>query len=79
MRLFELARSGRHDDARALQRELVPVARLLGPTYGVPGLKAALNLLGYDVGVPRAPLTAVPDTAIPALRDALVQFEEIPA
>jgi hypothetical protein len=31
------------------------------------------------VGVPRAPLTAVPDTAIPALRDALVQFEEIPA
>jgi dihydrodipicolinate synthase/N-acetylneuraminate lyase len=79
MRLFELARSGRHDDARALQRELVPVARLLGPTYGVPGLKAALNLLGYDVGVPRAPLAAVPDTAIPALRDALAQFEEIPA
>jgi 4-hydroxy-2-oxoglutarate aldolase len=79
MRLFELARSGRHDDARALQRELAPVARLLGPTYGVPGLKAALNLLGYDVGVPRAPLTAVPDTAIPALRDALAQFEEIPA
>jgi 4-hydroxy-2-oxoglutarate aldolase len=79
MRLFELARSGRHDDARALQRELVPVARLLGPTYGVPGLKAALNLLGYDVGVPRAPLTAVPDTAIPALRDALAPFEEIPA
>jgi 4-hydroxy-2-oxoglutarate aldolase len=79
MRLFELARSGHHDEARALQRELVPVARLLGSTYGVPGLKAALNLLGYDVGVPRAPLSAVPDHAIPALRDALAQFEEIPA
>jgi 4-hydroxy-2-oxoglutarate aldolase len=79
VRLFELARSGRHDEARALQRQFVPVARLLGPTYGVPGLKAALNLLGYDVGVPRPPLTAVPDTAVPALRDALARFEEMPA
>ncbi len=79
MHLFELNQAGRHAEALALQRQLVPLARLLGPTYGVPGLKAALNLLGYDVGVPRPPLTPVPDTAIPALRDALAQFEEIPA
>ena len=78
MRLFELAKAGRHDEALALQRELVPLARLLGPTLGVPGLKAALNLLGYDVGVPRPPLTPVPETAIPALREALAHFEEIP-
>jgi len=79
MHLFELNQAGRHAEALALQRQLVPLARLLGPTYGVPGLKTALNLLGYDVGVPRPPLTPVPDTAIPALRDALAQFEEIPA
>ncbi len=79
VRLFELARAGRHDEARALQRQLVPLARLLGPTWGVPGLKAGLNLLGYDVGVPRPPLVPVPETAIPALRDALAHFEEIPA
>jgi 4-hydroxy-2-oxoglutarate aldolase len=79
MHLFELNQAGRHAEALALQRQLVPLARLLGPTYGVPGLKAALNLLGYDVGVPRPPLTPAPDTAIPALRDALAQFEEIPA
>ena len=36
-------REGRHDEARAMQRQLVPLAKLLGPTYGVPGLKAALN------------------------------------
>jgi dihydrodipicolinate synthase/N-acetylneuraminate lyase len=78
VRLFELTRAGRHDEARTLQRQLVPLARLLGPTYGVPGLKAGLNLLGYDVGVPRPPLVPVPETAIPALRDALAQFEEIP-
>ncbi len=79
VRLFELTRAGRHADALALQRELIPLARLLGPTYGVAGLKAALNLLGYDVGAPRAPLVPVPDAAVPVLRDALARFEEIPA
>jgi 4-hydroxy-2-oxoglutarate aldolase len=79
VRLFELTRAGRHDDALALQRELVPLARLLGATHGVPGLKAALNLLGYDVGVPRPPLAPVAESVLPALREALAQFEEIPA
>jgi 4-hydroxy-2-oxoglutarate aldolase len=79
VRLFELVRAGRHDEAVALQRQLIPLARLLGPTYGVPGLKAALNLVGYDVGVPRPPLTPAPETAIAPLREAIAQFEEIPA
>jgi dihydrodipicolinate synthase/N-acetylneuraminate lyase len=79
VRVFELYRAGRHDEALALQRRLTPLARLLGPTYGVPGLKAALNLLGYDVGVPRPPLAPVPESALPVLRAALAHFEEIPA
>jgi 4-hydroxy-2-oxoglutarate aldolase len=78
-RLFDLAAAGRHAEALALQRELVPLARLLGPVHGVPGLKAALNLLGYDVGMPRPPLTPVGEAALPALREALAHFEEIPA
>ena len=77
--LFELTKAGRHEDALALQRQLVPVARLLGATHGVAGLKAALNLLGYGVGVPRPPLQPLPDSIIPALREALAPFEEIPA
>jgi 4-hydroxy-2-oxoglutarate aldolase len=79
VRLFELTRAGRHDAAIALQRELVPIARLLGATHGVPGLKAALNLLGYDVGVPRPPLVPVAESVLPALREALAHFEEMPA
>ena len=79
MHLFELTKAGRHEEAIALQRQLVPVARLLGATHGVPGLKAALNLLGYDVGLPRPPLQPLPESIIPTLRDALAQFEEIPA
>ena len=79
MRLFELTRDGRHAEALTLQRQLLPLARLLGPTYGVPGLKAALNLIGYDVGLPRPPLAPAPDAANAHLREALAQFEEIPA
>jgi 4-hydroxy-2-oxoglutarate aldolase len=79
MRLFELTRAGRHEEAVTLQRELVPLARLLGQAYGVPGLKAALNIIGCDVGVPRPPLLPAPETAVAALRDAIAQFEEIPA
>ena len=77
--LFELTQAGRHDEAIALQRRLVPVARLLGAQHGVPGLKAALNLLGYDVGQPRPPLLPLPESVLPSLREALAQFEEIPA
>ena len=79
VRLFELARAGRHADAVQLQRELVPLARLLGQAYGVPGLKAALNLIGYDVGMPRPPLQPAPGAASDALREAIAHFEEIPA
>jgi 4-hydroxy-2-oxoglutarate aldolase len=77
--LFELTKAGRHEEAIALQRRLVPIARLLGAMHGVAGLKAALNLLGYDVGVPRPPLVPLPDSIIPTLRDALAQFQEIAA
>ena len=78
-RLFEFTRAGRHAEALAVQRELMPIAKLLGPVFGVPGLKAALNLLGYDVGVPRPPLAPLPDAAVTQLREALARFEEIPA
>jgi 4-hydroxy-2-oxoglutarate aldolase len=78
-RLFELTREGQHDAARALQRQLVPLARLIGPKYGVAGLKAALGLSGCDVGRPRPPLAPAPEAAVAALKEALARFEEIAA
>ncbi len=78
-RLYSLTRDGKHAEALALQRQLVPLARLLGPTHGVPGLKAALNLLGYDIGLPRPPLTPIASGSIADIREALAVFEEIPA
>jgi 4-hydroxy-2-oxoglutarate aldolase len=74
-RLFALSREGRHHEARELQRRLLPIARLISSGYGVPGLKAALMLVGCDVGRPRPPLAPAPPEAIAALRAALDRFE----
>lgn len=69
--LFEQVRAGRIESARALQRRLMPVARSIGPVYGVPGLKAALDLLGLAGGVPRPPLRPAPPAAVDTLREQL--------
>lgn len=76
-RLFELAATGAHADALDLQRRLVPVARLLGNRFGVAGLKAALGLIGCDVGYPRAPLARIDAAGIDALRSALPSLDEV--
>jgi 4-hydroxy-2-oxoglutarate aldolase len=54
--LFETAQADRWEEAGALHLRLLPVARAVTSQFGVPGLKAALDLLGYYGGVPREPL-----------------------
>lgn len=75
VRLFELTRAGRHDEAYRLQRQLAPLARLLGSASGVPGLKAALNFLGCDVGFPRPPLLPLAGPTLASLAEALQAFQ----
>jgi 4-hydroxy-2-oxoglutarate aldolase len=79
VRLFDLFHHGRLEEARALQRRLVPVARLISGRYGVPGLKAALALRGWDLGPPRPPLAPVPLAALNELQDAIAAFEVVTA
>jgi 4-hydroxy-2-oxoglutarate aldolase len=69
--LVEHVNAGRVAEARALQRKLMPIARSIGPVWAVPGLKAALDLLGLAGGVPRPPLRPVAESAIHTLRSQL--------
>ena len=71
VQLFEHVRTGRVEEGRALQRRLMPLARAIGPVHGVPGLKAALNLLGLAGGTPRPPLRPVAPAAVESLRSLL--------
>jgi 4-hydroxy-2-oxoglutarate aldolase len=66
-----LVKERRFDEANALQRELLPLARSVGGLYGVPGLKAALDLLGYAGGEPRPPLRSVSSKIIELLSEQL--------
>jgi 4-hydroxy-2-oxoglutarate aldolase len=78
----ELVAAHRFDEALALQRQLVPIARSVGTTYGVAGLKAALNLKGYEGGWPRPPLRPAPQLVIDTITrqlDELAAFIAEPA
>ena len=71
VRLYELARANRHAEALALQQQLTPIAKSVTSTYGVAGLKAALDLAGYRGGLPRAPLEGASPEAIDTMRGQL--------
>lgn len=76
--LFDLARQNAAREALALQRRLAPLARLLGNRYGVAGLKAALALVGCDVGEPRPPIAPLDASGRAALEQALRTFVHAP-
>lgn len=69
--LFDLVRAGRLDAARDLQRRLTPIAALVTSKHGVPGLKAAVSLLGFTAGDPCPPLRPAAETVIEEIRQAL--------
>jgi 4-hydroxy-2-oxoglutarate aldolase len=76
--MVALVREGRLREARALQRRLMPLARSVGGTYGVPGLKAALHLIGYASGPPRPPLRPAAASVIDIIRGQLGELAPLP-
>lgn len=60
--------AGRYDEALALQRRITPLGRAVTTTYGIPGLKVALDLSGYRGGDPRPPLGPLPAEAVERIR-----------
>lgn len=72
--LVEHVAAGRIGDARTLQRRLSPLARAIGGQHGVPALKAALDLLGFDGGPPRLPLGPAPRPVVEQLRRTLTDL-----
>lgn len=68
VRLYELARTGQHAEALSLQRALAPLAAAVTTGFGVPGLKAAMALAGYEAGQPRRPLVPLEGDGLRAIR-----------
>jgi 4-hydroxy-2-oxoglutarate aldolase len=56
VKIFDLVKAGDLDAARKLQLKMIPVNQAVTAIYGVPGLKAAMDMCGYFGGNPRLPL-----------------------
>jgi len=61
--IYEASRSGDSKNARSLAQQLLAPAKMLGPQYGIPGLKYALDRFGYYGGPPRPPLLPLSEAA----------------
>jgi 4-hydroxy-2-oxoglutarate aldolase len=69
--LHQAAQAGQLDEARVLNERLVPVGVAVTATYGIAGLKAALDLRGYAGGRPRPPLLPASPEALEDIRGIL--------
>jgi 4-hydroxy-2-oxoglutarate aldolase len=71
LELLALVRAGRLGEALSLQQRLSPIARAVTNGFGIPGLKTAMTLTGYQGGDPRAPLASLTDDAVEKIRALL--------
>jgi len=72
--LYQAFLQGKTKRALEFQERLLPLAQKIAQPFGVPGVKAALDLSGYAGGFPRAPLSplgpAARESVAAALREA---------
>jgi 4-hydroxy-tetrahydrodipicolinate synthase len=69
--MIRLYRDGDTDGARAIDEELRPLVDILGVTINPIPVKAALNLLGHEVGGVRLPLVEASDEELAEIRSGL--------
>lgn len=73
VRLYTLFKEGKADQAAGLQNQLTPLAKAVTVTYGIGGLKLAMDLNGYFGGDPRPPLKKPGKEVEEVLRRLLAQ------
>lgn len=71
--LYTAFRAGNLEAARAVQLPLIAVNAAVTARYGVAGLKAAMDMLGYYGGPPRPPLLPLTEDEKATLRGTLVK------
>lgn len=76
-RIQSLFDSGKVSEARDLQLKILETNKAVTSGFGISGLKAALDMLGYYGGDPRPPLLPLDDKSKARLREILVQVGAI--
>ena len=73
VKIHGLVQAGDFEAARQIQLKMIPVNKAVTTTFGIAGLKTALDLLGYFGGDPRAPLLPSSDETKTAVENTLKQ------
>lgn len=73
VRIQKFVEEGNHTEALKLQQKLLPVNKVITAKYGVAGLKAALDMLGYFGGEPRLPLSPLQESDKELLKNILTE------
>ncbi|GHT63164.1 dihydrodipicolinate synthase family protein [Spirochaetia bacterium] len=69
--LYTLIRSGKLKEAADLNNRIVKCNINVSGSWGVAGVKCAMDICGYHGGAPRLPLLPVPDEGVNALKRSL--------
>ena len=73
--IYQLVKAGNFEAAKKLQLKMIPVNQAVTATYGVPGLKTAMDMLGYFGGDPRPPLLPSSEKDKSEIREILIKAE----
>lgn len=77
LEILRLMMAGKLFEAQAIQTRLIEIDHQI-LSRGAAGIKAALNLLGYEMGCPRLPSPACDAEAIEQIRAGLMKCREAP-
>jgi 4-hydroxy-2-oxoglutarate aldolase len=69
--LLDYVQRGKHAEAKALQLRVIAANTAVTSQFGVPGLKAAMDMIGMYGGDPRSPMLPLPEDQKMALRKIL--------
>ena len=70
-RLYALFREGKTQEAEELNRALIGLNKEVSGSFGVAGVKAAMDLAGFKGGVPRKPLLPLTGEQLETLKASL--------
>lgn len=78
LEIFRAFQASENDRATQLQDRLTPLARAVTKTYGIGGLKTAMEIAGYVGGSVRAPLMRPNKEAVAEIRQLLHDAVSVP-
>jgi 4-hydroxy-2-oxoglutarate aldolase len=75
LEVFRAVKAGERETAQLLQQKLTPLANAVTTKYGIGGLKAALDFIGYFGGAVRAPLSSPDEGVRSEIRELVVSCQ----